>query len=57
MLMSYVDDGAYYCKGTFQVFADALADVIRESGGDVLLRTEVEKVDRRRVPAVSAALR
>jgi len=45
MLMSYVEDGSYYCKGTFQVFADTLADVVREAGGDVLLRTAVRSIE------------
>ncbi len=44
MLMSYVDDGAYYCKGTFQVFANTLADVVRDAGGDVALRTSVRSI-------------
>jgi len=45
MLMSYVDEGAYYCRGTFQVLANTLADVVRESGGDVALRCQVRKID------------
>jgi phytoene desaturase len=45
MLMSYIEDGAYYCRGTFQTLACALADVVRESGGDVALRTAVRKID------------
>lgn len=45
MLMSYVEDGAYYCRGTFQKLACSLADVVRESGGDVALRTEVRRID------------
>jgi prolycopene isomerase len=44
MLMSYVGDGAYYCRGSFQRFADALADSVRESGGEVLLRSSVRRI-------------
>ncbi len=44
MLMSYVEDGAYYCRGTFQILANALADVVRESGGDVALRVSVRRI-------------
>lgn len=44
MLMSYVEDGAYYCRGTFQNLACSLADVVRESGGEVALRTAVAKI-------------
>ena len=44
MLMSYVEDGAYYCRGTFQVLANTLADVVREAGGDIALRCPVRRV-------------
>jgi prolycopene isomerase len=44
MLMSYVADGAYYCRGTFQSFADALAGAITGNGGEVLLRSPVRRI-------------
>jgi phytoene desaturase len=44
MLMSYVADGAYYCRGTFQSFADALADAVENHGGEVLLRAPVRRI-------------
>jgi len=44
MLMSYVADGAYYCRGSFQRFSDALADAVRASGGEVLLRSSVRRI-------------
>jgi len=44
MLMSYVADGAYYCRGSFQRFADALAVAVRERGGEVLLRSPVRRI-------------
>jgi prolycopene isomerase len=44
MLMSYVADGAYYCRGTFQHFADALASAICARGGEVLLRSPVRRI-------------
>ena len=44
MLMSYVADGAYYCRGTFQSFADALADAVEKHGGEVLLRAPVRRI-------------
>lgn len=44
MLMSYVADGAFYCRGSFQNFADALAESIRLDGGEVLLRSSVRRV-------------
>jgi prolycopene isomerase len=44
MLMSYLADGAYYCRGTFQKFADALAAATTENGGEVLLRSSVRRI-------------
>ena len=44
MLMSYVADGAYYCRGTFQRFADALASALCAQGGEVLLRSTVRRI-------------
>ncbi len=44
MLMSYLADGAYYCAGTFQKFAEALAAAITESGSEILLRSTVRRV-------------
>jgi len=44
MLMSYVLDGAYYCKGTFQTLADALRDAVVEQGGELLLRSSVRRI-------------
>jgi len=44
MLMTYVADGAYYCRGSFQRFADALADAVTENGGEVLLRSPVRRI-------------
>jgi len=44
MLLSYVADGARYCRGTFQALADQLAGVVEASGGEVLLRAEVRRI-------------
>jgi prolycopene isomerase len=44
MLLSYVADGACYCRGTFQVLADALAGAVEAAGGEVLLRAEVRRI-------------
>ena len=44
MLMSYVADGAYYCRGSFQRFADALANAVCARGGEVLLRSSVRRI-------------
>jgi prolycopene isomerase len=44
MLMSYIADGAYYCKGSFQRFANALAAAIETRGGEILLRSSVRRI-------------
>jgi prolycopene isomerase len=44
LLLSYVADGACYCRGTFQTLADQLAAAIEAAGGEVLLRAEVRRI-------------
>ncbi len=44
MLLSYIEDGAYYCRGTFQRFADVLGEAIKERGGEILLRSVVRRI-------------
>lgn len=44
MLMSYVADGAYYCRGTFQGLAEALVAAIEAHGGEVVLRSPVRRI-------------
>jgi prolycopene isomerase len=44
MLMSYVAEGAYYCRGTFQNLADALVQGLRMREGELLLRTAVRRI-------------
>jgi len=44
MLMSYVADGAFYCRGSFQRFAEALAGAVVDRGGEVLLRSAVRRI-------------
>jgi prolycopene isomerase len=44
MLMSYLTDGAFYCRGSFQRFADALAAAIVQNGGEILLRSSVRRI-------------
>ena len=44
MLLSYVADGARYCRGTFQALADQLAGAVEAAGGEVLLRAEVRRI-------------
>lgn len=44
MLMSYVADGAFYCRGTFQTLADALVAALRRDGGELVLRGLVRRI-------------
>ncbi len=44
MLMSYIADGAFYCRGTFQNLADALVASLQRDGGELLLRVPVRRI-------------
>ncbi len=44
MWNSYHRDGYYYLKGGSQAIADALEEVIRENGGEILVSTRVKKI-------------
>lgn len=54
MMGTYLREGPWYCRGTFQKFADALADGVRGAGGEVLLRSTVRRIvtERGRVRGV-----
>lgn len=44
MMGTYLREGPWYCRGTFQKFANALAEGVRRSGGEVLLRSTVRRI-------------
>jgi phytoene desaturase len=44
MLMSYVADGAFYCRGTFQTLVDALVAALVRCGGELVLRSPVRRI-------------
>ena len=44
MLLSYVAEGAFYCKGSFQSLARALTQSLERNGGDVLFRSPVRRI-------------
>ena len=44
MLMSYVADGTWYCRGSFQSLADALVAALTQRGGELLLRSAVRRI-------------
>jgi prolycopene isomerase len=44
MLMSYVADGTYYCRGTFQSLAEALVEALVRRGGEITYRSTVRRI-------------
>lgn len=44
MLMGYVEDGAYYCKGGFQGLANALVDGLKQAGGEIRFKCQVTRI-------------
>jgi prolycopene isomerase len=44
MLMSFLEEGVYYCKGTFQNYANALVSALERTGGEIMLHTRAEKI-------------
>jgi prolycopene isomerase len=44
MLMSYVADGTYYCRGTFQTLAEALVEALELYSGELVLRSPVRRI-------------
>lgn len=44
MLISYLEDGAYYCKGGFQKLADALVKGLINHGGKIRYKSAVTKI-------------
>ena len=45
MLLSYVAEGSFYCRGSFQRMAEALACAVERDGGELLLRAPVEQIE------------
>jgi prolycopene isomerase len=44
MMASYIEQGAFYCRGGFQNLADALAEGVKIHGGELILETCVSKI-------------
>jgi phytoene dehydrogenase-like protein len=44
MLMSFIEEGAFYCRGSFQNLADAFAAALEKHGGELLLRNRVRRI-------------
>jgi phytoene desaturase len=44
MLMSFVNENAYYVKGSFQRLADAFAGAVTKHGGEIVMPRAVQKI-------------
>jgi prolycopene isomerase len=44
MLTSYLDEGAWYCRGSFQRLARAFVHALERDGGELLLKSTVRRV-------------
>ncbi|MBD9356354.1 phytoene desaturase family protein [Methylomonas albis] len=44
MMAGYTYEGGYYCRGSFQVYANQLASAIENQGGEVLLNSSVRRI-------------
>jgi len=44
MMAGYTYEGGYYCRGSFQAYANALANAIETLGGEVLLNASVRRI-------------
>jgi prolycopene isomerase len=45
MLIGYLVDGAYYCKGGFQKLADSFVSTLIKQGGKISYKTEVKEIE------------
>ena len=44
MMAGYTYEGGYYCRGSFQVYANLLAAAVERLGGEVLLNSSVRRI-------------
>lgn len=44
MMAGYTYEGGYYCRGSFQTYADLLAGAVEMHGGEVLLNASVRQI-------------
>jgi len=45
MLIGYLEDGAYYCIGGFQVFAETLVKGLQKHKGEISYKTSAQKIN------------
>lgn len=56
MMASYIEEGAFYCRGSFQTVADAFAEAVTKHGGELLLGTRVSRILTERHTAAGVLL-
>ncbi len=44
MMAGYTYEGGYYCRGSFQIYANLLAAAVERQGGEVLLNSSVRRI-------------
>jgi len=44
MIGAYIQQGAYYCRGSFQTVADALAEALERAGGELRLGSRATRI-------------
>ncbi len=44
MLMSYMEEGTFYCRGSFQNLVNAFVEALDKDGGELLLQTRVRRI-------------
>lgn len=44
MMMSFINENAYYVRGTFQRLADAFASAVRKFGGELVMPRRVDRI-------------
>lgn len=44
MLMSFIEEGAFYCQGSFQNMVNAFVEALQKNGGELLLNSRVRRI-------------
>lgn len=44
MLLSFVEEGAYYCQGTFMTLVNALVEALKTNGGELLVLARARRI-------------
>lgn len=44
MFMSFIDEGAFYCQGSFQNMVNAFVEALKMNGGEILFNSRVRRI-------------